>query len=88
MMLVAVVLLAGIRIWSDSMAGESDSSYAADTSTLAGKIDPRTHYSRRISREIGRLRCLPQHAGQPAILRGFEDGAADRRDLHDEYHAR
>ena len=39
-MLVAVVLLAGIAYWSDSMAGESDSSYAADTSTLAGKVDP------------------------------------------------
>ena len=31
-MLVAVVLLAGISYWSDSMAGDSDSSYAADAS--------------------------------------------------------
>jgi mono/diheme cytochrome c family protein len=38
--LVAVVLLAGVSYWSDSMAGESDSSYAADTSTLSGKVDP------------------------------------------------
>ena len=38
--LVAVALLAGVSYWSDSMAGESDSSYAADTSTLSGKVDP------------------------------------------------
>ena len=38
--LVAVVLLAGVSYWSDSMAGESDSAYAADTSTLSGKVDP------------------------------------------------
>ena len=38
--LVAVVLLAGISYWSDSMAGESGSSYAADAAALAGKIDP------------------------------------------------
>ena len=39
-MLVAVVLLAGISYWSDSMAGDSDSSYAADATALSGKIDP------------------------------------------------
>src|ERR1700733_10848067 len=38
-MLVAVVLLAGISYLSDSMAGESGSSYAADASTLSGKVD-------------------------------------------------
>ena len=38
-MLLAVVLLAGISYWSDSTAGESDSSYVADTATLAGKVD-------------------------------------------------
>jgi alcohol dehydrogenase (quinone), cytochrome c subunit len=38
-MLLAVVVLAGISHWSDSMAGEKDSFYAADASTLTGNID-------------------------------------------------
>ena len=32
--LVGVALLAGISYWSDSMAGESNSYYAADASAL------------------------------------------------------
>jgi mono/diheme cytochrome c family protein len=39
-LLLAVVLLAGIPHWSDSMAGERDSFNAADTSTLSGNVDP------------------------------------------------
>jgi mono/diheme cytochrome c family protein len=39
-LLLAVVLLAGIPHWSDSMAGERDSFYSADTSTLSGNVDP------------------------------------------------
>jgi alcohol dehydrogenase (quinone), cytochrome c subunit len=38
-MLLAVGLLAGISRWSDSMAGERDSFYAADASTLSGNSD-------------------------------------------------
>jgi alcohol dehydrogenase (quinone), cytochrome c subunit len=38
-MLLAVVLLAGISHWSDSMAGEKDSFYAEDASALSGSID-------------------------------------------------
>jgi alcohol dehydrogenase (quinone), cytochrome c subunit len=37
--LLGVALLAGISQWSDSTAGEKDSFYAADASTLAGNID-------------------------------------------------
>jgi mono/diheme cytochrome c family protein len=37
--LVGVVLLAGISHWSDSTAGESESSYTADTPTPSGNID-------------------------------------------------
>jgi alcohol dehydrogenase (quinone), cytochrome c subunit len=37
--LLGVALLAGVSRWSDSMAGEKDSFYAADASALAGKID-------------------------------------------------
>jgi mono/diheme cytochrome c family protein len=39
-MLLGVVLLAGISYWSDSVAGESDSSYAADAAALGTKPDP------------------------------------------------
>jgi alcohol dehydrogenase (quinone), cytochrome c subunit len=38
-MIVALVLLAGISRWSDSIAGEKDSFYAADASALSGSID-------------------------------------------------
>ena len=38
-MLLAVALLAGVSHWSDSMAGEKDSFYAADASTLSENID-------------------------------------------------
>jgi alcohol dehydrogenase (quinone), cytochrome c subunit len=38
-LLLAVALLAGISHWSDSTVGESDSFYAADASTLSGKVD-------------------------------------------------
>jgi mono/diheme cytochrome c family protein len=37
--LLIVALLAGISLWSDSMAGEKDSAYAADASMLSGKTD-------------------------------------------------
>jgi alcohol dehydrogenase (quinone), cytochrome c subunit len=37
--ILAVVLLAGISHWSDSTAGEKDSFYSADASTLSGNID-------------------------------------------------
>ena len=37
-MLLAVAMLAGISHWSDSMAGENDSFYAADATTLSGNI--------------------------------------------------
>jgi mono/diheme cytochrome c family protein len=40
LLLLAVVLLAGIARWSDSMAGEHDSFYAADASALSGNVDP------------------------------------------------
>ena len=39
-MLLAVALLAGISQWSDSTAGEKESSYSADATALSGKIDP------------------------------------------------
>jgi mono/diheme cytochrome c family protein len=38
-LLLAVALLAGISHWSDSTAGENDSFYAADASTLSGQVD-------------------------------------------------
>ena len=37
--LVGVLLLAGISRWSDSTAGDSDSSYAADAASLSGNVD-------------------------------------------------
>ena len=37
--LVGVVLLAGISRWSDSTAGDSDSSYATDAASLSGNVD-------------------------------------------------
>jgi mono/diheme cytochrome c family protein len=37
--LLAVALLAGISYWSDSMAGEKDSFYAAEASAFSGTID-------------------------------------------------
>jgi alcohol dehydrogenase (quinone), cytochrome c subunit len=37
--LLAVALLAGVSHWSDSMAGEKDSFYAADASVFSGHID-------------------------------------------------
>jgi alcohol dehydrogenase (quinone), cytochrome c subunit len=39
MALLAVMLMAGLSHWSDSMAGENDSYYAADTAALSGHID-------------------------------------------------
>ena len=37
--LLAVALLAGISHWSDTMAGEKDSFYAAEASAFSGTID-------------------------------------------------
>ena len=39
MILVAVVLLAGISHWSDSMVGEQDSAYSTAAAALSGNID-------------------------------------------------
>jgi alcohol dehydrogenase (quinone), cytochrome c subunit len=73
-MLVAVVLLAGISYWSDSMAGESDSSYAADTSTLAGKVDPGLINRGEYLAKLGDCGACHSTPGNPPFSGGLKMG--------------
>ena len=63
-LLLAVALVAGISYWSDSMAGESGSSYASDASTLSGNVDraviARGEYLARLG-DCGACHSTPGH---------------------------
>jgi alcohol dehydrogenase (quinone), cytochrome c subunit len=63
-LLLAVALVAGISHWSDSMAGEKGSFYAADASTLSGNIDraviARGEYLARLG-DCGACHSTPDH---------------------------
>jgi alcohol dehydrogenase (quinone), cytochrome c subunit len=70
--LLAVALLAGISHWSDSMAGEKNSLYAADASTLSGNMDPgvvaRGEYLARLG-DCGACHSIP---GKPPFSGGLK----------------
>jgi alcohol dehydrogenase (quinone), cytochrome c subunit len=70
--LVAVVLLAGVSYWSDSMAGESDSSYAADTSTLSGKVDPALIIRGEYLAKLGDCGACHSTPGNPPFSGGLK----------------
>jgi mono/diheme cytochrome c family protein len=63
-LLLAVALVTGISHWSDSMAGENDSFYAADASALSGNIDraviARGEYLARLG-DCGACHSIPDH---------------------------
>jgi alcohol dehydrogenase (quinone), cytochrome c subunit len=63
-LLLAEALVAGISYWSDSMAGESGSSYASDASTLSGNVDraviARGEYLARLG-DCGACHSTPGH---------------------------
>src|SRR3984957_10363198 len=71
-MLLAVVLLAGVSYWSDSMAGEKDSFYAADASTLSGNIDQRLVTRGEYLAKLGDCGACHSTPGNPPFSGGLK----------------
>jgi len=71
-LLLAVVLLAGISHWSDSMAGERDSFYAADASTLSGNVDPGLITLGEYLAKLGDCGACHSTAGNPPFSGGLK----------------
>jgi alcohol dehydrogenase (quinone), cytochrome c subunit len=74
MMLLAVVLLAGISRWSDSMAGDKDSFYAADASTLSGSINRGLIARGEYLAKLGDCGACHTAAGNPPFAGGLKMG--------------
>jgi mono/diheme cytochrome c family protein len=71
-LLLAVVLLAGIAHWSDSMAGERDSFYAADASALSGNVDPGLTTRGEYLAKLGDCAACHSTPGNPAFSGGLK----------------
>jgi mono/diheme cytochrome c family protein len=71
-MVLAVVLLAGISRWSDSMAGEKDAFYAADAATLSGNIDRGLIARGEYLAKLGDCGACHSTAGNPSFSGGLK----------------
>jgi alcohol dehydrogenase (quinone), cytochrome c subunit len=70
--LLTVVVLAAISRGSDSMAGEKDSFYAADTSTLSGNIDQRLIARGEYLAKLGDCGACHSTPGNPPFSGGLK----------------
>jgi mono/diheme cytochrome c family protein len=70
-MLVALVLLAGISRWSDSVVGEKDSYYSADALTLSGNIDRGLITRGEYLAKLGDCAACHSTPGNPAFSGGL-----------------
>jgi len=71
-MLLAVVLLAAISQWSDSMAGENEAFYAVDASTLSGNIDRGLIARGEYLASLGDCGACHSTPGNPAFSGGLK----------------
>jgi alcohol dehydrogenase (quinone), cytochrome c subunit len=71
-MLLAVLLLAGVSRWSDSMSGENDSFYAADASALSGNIDRRLITRGEYLAKLGDCGACHSTPGNPPFSGGLK----------------
>jgi alcohol dehydrogenase (quinone), cytochrome c subunit len=72
--LLGLALLAGISQWSDSIAGEKDSFYAADASTLSGNIDHALLVRGEYLAKLGDCGACHSTPGQPPFSGGLKMG--------------
>ena len=70
--LAGVILLAGIARWSDSSSGEKQSSYAADSSQLAGPVSEEVLARGEYLAKLGDCGACHSTAGQPEFSGGLK----------------
>jgi mono/diheme cytochrome c family protein len=73
-MLLALALLAGISQWSDSTAGERDSSYAAEAAAFAGSPDRELIARGEYLAKLGDCAACHSTAGKPPFSGGLKMG--------------